>query len=132
MDTEISHFWLGYFRSEEEFYNFVEEDDDYYIGEESDDQYVSKFAESQHINWFDYDFLEYGFEDERLGIYEKFSEYSYADEWLPVIERKINELGMDTPVNAIIFASRFAIPKPLSVETDDYSLHYMGEIEFSV
>ncbi len=116
MDKEISHFWLGYFKDEEDFYSFVEEDENYYIDEETEDQYVSKFAESQGIKWFDDDFMEYGFEDENLGLYEKFSEYSYADEWLPVLENRLNEMNLDTPVNAIIFASRFAIPNPVSVD----------------
>jgi hypothetical protein len=41
MDKEISHFWLGYFKNEEDFYAFVEEDENYYIEEETDDQFVS-------------------------------------------------------------------------------------------
>ncbi|KAB1229478.1 hypothetical protein DBR39_02025 [Chryseobacterium sp. KBW03] len=132
MDKEISHFWLGYFKNEEDFYSFVEEDENYYIEEESEDQYVSKFAESQNIKWFDDDFIEYGFEDERLGLYDKFAEYSYADQWLPILEQKLNELSLDTPVNAIIFATRFAIPNPVSTENDDFSLHYVGQIEYDV
>ncbi|MGN7866955.1 immunity 22 family protein [Chryseobacterium sp.] len=131
MDKEISHFWLGYFKDEEDFYSFVEEDENYYIDEETEDQYVSKFAESQGIKWFDDDFMEYGFEDENLGLYEKFSEYSYADEWLPVLENRLNEMNLDTPVNAIIFASRFAIPNPVSVDGEENKLYYMGEIEFN-
>ncbi|WP_278378559.1 immunity 22 family protein [Chryseobacterium arthrosphaerae] len=131
MDKEISHFWLGYFKDEEDFYSFVEEDENYYIDEETEDQYVSKFAESQGIKWFDDDFMEYGFEDENLGLYAKFSEYSYADEWLPVLESRLNEMNLDTPVNAIIFASRFAIPNPVSVDGEENKLYYMGEIEFN-
>lgn len=131
MDKEISHFWLGYFKDEESFYSFVEEDENYYIEEETEDQYVSKFAESQGIKWFDDDFIEYGFEDENLGLYEKFSEYSYADEWLPILENRLNEMNLDTPVNAIIFASRFAIPNPVSVDGEENKLYYMGEIEFN-
>ena len=85
MDKEISHFWLGYFKNEEDFYDFVEEDESY-----------------------------------------------YADEWLPVLEQKLNELSLDTPVNAIIFASRFVIPNPVSVDGEENKLYYIGEIEFNV
>ena len=132
MEKEISHFWLGYFKNEDDFDNFVEEDESYYIEEENEDLYVSKFAETQNIQWFDYDFLEYGFEDENLGIYEKFTDYSYADQWLPVIEQKINELGLETPVNAIIFANKHAIPNPVSVNDEEYALYYIGEIEYDI
>lgn len=132
MEKEISHFWLGYFKNEEDFIDFAEEDERYYTEEENEDLYVSKFAETQQIQWFDYDFIEYGFEEESLGIYEKFTDYSYADQWLPAVERKINELGLETPVNAIIFASRHIIPKPVSVNDEEYALYYIGEIEYEI
>lgn len=132
MEKEISHFWLGYFKNEDDFNDFVEEDESYYIEEENEDLYVSKFAESQKIQWFDYDFLEYGFEDENLGIYEKFTDYSYADQWLPIVEQKINELGLETPVNAIIFGTKNVIPNPVSVNEEEYALYYIGEIEYNI
>ncbi|HBV16092.1 immunity 22 family protein [Chryseobacterium carnipullorum] len=132
MEKEISHFWLGYFKNEDDFNDFAEEDESYYIEEENEDLYVSKFAESQKIQWFDYDFLEYGFEDENLGIYEKFTDYSYADQWLPIVEQKINELGLETPVNAIIFGTKNVIPNPVSVNEEEYALYYIGEIEYNI
>lgn len=132
MEKETSHFWLGYFKNEEDFYAFIEEDEAYYTEEENEDQYVSKFAETQNIHWFDDDFLEYGFEDESLGIYEKFTDYSYADQWLPAVEQKINELGLETPVNAIILAKKYAIPNPVSVNDEEYALYYIGEIEYHI
>lgn len=132
MEKEISHFWLGYFKNEDEFNDFAEEDERYYTEEENEDLYVSKFAESQNIQWFDYDFMEYGFEDESLGIYEKFTDYSYADQWLPIVEQKINQLGLETPVNAIIFANKHVIPNPVSVNDEEFALYYIGEIEYNV
>lgn len=132
MEKEISHFWLGYFKNEDDFNDFAEEDESYYTEEENEDLYVSKFGESQKIQWFDYDFMEYGFEDENLGIYEKFTDYSYADQWLPIVEQKINELGLETPVNAIIFANKHVIPNPVSVNEEEYALYYIGEIEYNV
>ncbi|MDQ0780503.1 immunity 22 family protein [Chryseobacterium sp. W4I1] len=132
MEKETSHFWLGYFKNEEDFYHFIEEDETYYTEEEDEDQYVSKFAETQNIHWFDDDFLEYGFEDESLGIYEKFTDYSYADQWLLAVEQKINELGLETPVNAIILAKKYAIPNPVSVDDEEYALYYIGEIEYNI
>jgi hypothetical protein len=30
-------------------------------------------SQNHRIKWFDDDFIEYGFEDENLGLYEKFS-----------------------------------------------------------
>jgi hypothetical protein len=40
-------------------------------------------------------------------------------------------MNLDTPVNAIIFASRFVIPNPVSVDGEENKLYYMGEIEFT-
>ncbi|PQA96930.1 hypothetical protein B0A69_02370 [Chryseobacterium shigense] len=123
---------MGYFKNEDDFNDFAEENESYYTEEENEDLYVSKFAESQNIQWFDYDFLEYGFEDESLGIYEKFTDYSYADQWLPIVEQKINELGLETPVNAIIFGTKNVIPNPVSVNEEEYALYYIGEIEYHI
>jgi len=130
MNTQFLDFWVGNFDSEEQFLHFVEEDENYYLNEEDDDNYISKFAESQNTVWFDGDLAEYGFENLSKNIYENFSEYSFADQWLPELVHKINLSELKFEINAIMFVSQGQIPKPVSVETDDFSLEYLGGIGF--
>lgn len=126
MDRQILDFWVGNFRTEEDFFQFVEEDENYYIEEESDDSYISKFAESQDTIWFDQDLMEYGFEQS----IQHFSEYSFAEQWLPVLFNRLNEMNLKFDINSLVFVSQGQIPKPKSVENDDFSLTYVGGIEF--
>ena len=131
MNTDVLDFWVGNFNSEEDFYDFVEEDENFYLEEESDEKYISKFAESQNTIWLDHDFVEYGFDDRNIGLYEKFSEYSFAEQWLPILINRINAMDLDMDINSIIFLNK-QIPKPVSVENDFFSLVYIGGIEYSV
>ncbi|SEM48199.1 Immunity protein 22 [Chryseobacterium taichungense] len=131
MNTDTLDFWVGNFNSEEDFYDFVEEDENYYLLEESDDIHISKFAESQDTVWLDHDFVEYGFEGGSRTIYEKFAEYSFAEQWLPILVNRLNEINLKFEVNAIIFLNKGQVPKPVSVENDFFSLTYVGGIEFS-
>ena len=126
MNRQILDFWVGNFRTAEDFENFVEEDENYYIEEESDDTYISKFAESQDTVWFDQDLMEYGFEQS----IQHFSEYSFAEQWLPVLYNRVNEMNLKFEINSLVFVSQGQVPKPVSVETDDFSLIYLGGIEF--
>lgn len=126
MDRQVLDFWVGNFRTEEDFFQFVEEDENYYIKEESDDSYISKFAESQDTIWFDQDLMEYGFEQS----IQHFSEYSFAEQWLPVLFNRLNEMNLKFDINSLVFVSQGQIPNPKSVETDDFSLTYVGGIEF--
>jgi len=126
MDRQVLDFWVGNFRTEEDFFQFVEENENYYLTEDDDDNFVSKFAESQDTIWFDQDLMEYGFEQS----IQHFSEYSFAEQWLPVLFNRLNEMNLKFDINSLIFVSQGQIPKPKSVETDDFSLTYVGGIEF--
>lgn len=126
MDRQILDFWVGNFRTEEDFFQFAEEDENYYIEEESDDTYISKFAESQDTVWFDQDLMEYGFEQS----IQHFSEYSFAEQWLPVLYNRLNEMNLKFDINSLVFVSQGQIPQPKSMENDDFSLVYVGGIEF--
>jgi len=130
MNTEVLDFWVGNFNSEDDFYNFVEEDENFYLEEDSDDVFVSKFAESQNTIWFDQDLIEYGFDNSNMGLFEKFSEFSFAEDWLPILIQKINEMNLTFDINSLVFVSQGQIPKPMSIENDDFSLTYLGGIEF--
>ncbi|SHK45286.1 immunity 22 family protein [Chryseobacterium polytrichastri] len=132
MDTQILDFWIGNFSTEEDFEEFVNEDEEFYVEEESDETHNSKFAESQDTIWLDYDFVEYGFDDTNNNIYDKFSEYSFADQWLPTLVSRINELKIKADINSLIFLNSGQIAKPVSVEDEMFSLVYLGKIEFAV
>ncbi|MFL9833358.1 immunity 22 family protein [Chryseobacterium terrae] len=126
MDRQVLDFWVGNFRTEEDFFQFVEEDENYYLKEDDDDNFVSKFAESQDTIWFDQDLMEYGFEKS----IQHFSEYSFAEQWLPVLYNRLNEMNLKFDINSLVFVSQGQIPKPTSMENDDFSLVYVGGIEF--
>ncbi|MEN4759993.1 immunity 22 family protein [Chryseobacterium sp. C39-AII1] len=130
MNTGILDFWVGNFNSEEDFYDFVEEDEKFYLEEDSDDIFVSKFAETQDTIWFDQDLIEYGFEDGNTSIYEKFANYSFAEQWLPILINRLNEINPDFDINSLVFVSGGQVPKPVSVENDFFSLTYIGGIEY--
>ncbi|RMZ58860.1 hypothetical protein D1632_14905 [Chryseobacterium nematophagum] len=132
MDTQTLDFWIGNFNTEEEFYEFVEEDEGFYMEEESDEKYISKFAESQNTIWLDYELVEYGFEGGNRTIYEKFSEYSFAEQWLPILINRINELNVNFDINSLILLNRGQIPNPVSVEDEEFSLVYIGGIEYYI
>lgn len=126
MNRQILDFWVGNFRTEDDFFQFVEEDENYYLTEDDDDNFVSKFAESQDTIWFDQDLMEYGFEQS----IQHFSEYSFAEQWLPVLYNRLNEMNLKFDINSLVFVSQGQIPNPKSVENDDFSLVYVGGIEF--
>lgn len=130
MNTGTLDFWVGNFNSEDDFYQFVEENEEFYTEEESDDTYISKFAESQKTVWLDHDFVEYGFEGGNRTIYEKFVAYSFAEQWLPILINRINEINIDFDINSLIFLNQGQIAKPTSVENDSFSLMYVGGIEY--
>ncbi|MGO4709310.1 hypothetical protein AB4Y90_09365 [Chryseobacterium sp. 2TAF14] len=56
--------------------------------------------------------------------------YSFAEQWLPVLYNRLNEMNLKFDINSLVFVSQGQIPKPASVETDDFSLVYVGGIEF--
>jgi hypothetical protein len=79
---------------------------------------------------FDQDLIEYGFDNSNMGLFEKFADFSFAEDWLPVLVQRINEMNLKFDINSLVFVSQGQIPKPTSIENDDFSLTYLGGIEF--
>nr|WP_199158465.1 immunity 22 family protein [Pedobacter sp. ASV2] len=131
MKTEICHFWVGNFKSEDLFYEFFEEDKRFYEEEADENGYVSEFSASQSENWIDFDFLECGFENNAKPFNEKFNKYSYSTEWMKTVESRIKELNL-TDLNAIAFINKSEIERPVNVKRKNFTLHYLGEIEYEV
>jgi len=131
MRTEISHFWLGKFKSEEEYFDFVGEDESYYEDEDDEGKYISEFAKSQGENFLDHDFIESGFENEAISLEEKFSKYSYADQWIAEVKNRLNNQNLED-INTLIFISKDQIENPVSIINSKFDLLYIGEIEYDI
>jgi hypothetical protein len=133
MKQEKSHFWIGNFKSEKNFFDFFGEDGNYYNDEqETDEKYISEFAKSQNENWIDHDFMECGYENDNADMNDKFFKYSYADQWLPILEKKISEQNIDIDINSIAFITKEKIQKPISIRNENFILFYVGEIEYEI
>jgi len=131
MRTEISHFWLGKFKSEEEYFDFVGEDEAYYEDDDYEEKYISEFAKSQDENFLDHDFIESGFENEAISFEEKFSKYSYADQWIAEVKNRLNNQNLED-INTLIFISKDQIENPVSIINSKFDLLYIGEIEYDI
>lgn len=133
MKKEISHFWIGNFKSETDFYNFFGEDENYYEDErETDEKYISEFAKTQNKHWLDHDFLECGFENESITFEEKFFEYSYSEQWISELKRRIEQIKPGFEFNSIAFVTKEKIAHPTSVKTQHFEMLYVGEIEYEI
>lgn len=129
MRTEICHFWVGFFVKENDFLS----DDPNYFKDDRDleEKYISKFAESQGENWINHDLMECGFQNSNTSLAKRFKGYSYSKEWIPEIEQKILTRRIDK-VNSIVFVTKKAIKKPIDVIRENFSLIYVGEIEYGI
>ncbi|MBO9700349.1 MAG: immunity 22 family protein [Sporocytophaga sp.] len=132
MRKEVSDFWIGSFDSKDEYFNFFGENPDFYQDEDDiEEKYISKFAESQSENWIDHDFMESGFEDGNGTFIERFKKYSYSDQWITELSGKAKESDLKK-INTIVFITKGRIKKPVSISTSEYSLQYIGQIEYYI
>lgn len=134
MRTETCHFWLGKFKSEEDYFDFVGEDESYYENDDDiEDKYISEFAKSQGENFLDHDFIESGFENEDIPFEEKFLQYSYAEEWIVEAKQRLVPQNQNSEeINTVVFISKDQIKKPVSVTNSKFDLFYIGEIEYEI
>ncbi|WP_028978616.1 immunity 22 family protein [Sporocytophaga myxococcoides] len=132
MRKEVSDFWVGNFEREDAYFNFFGENPDFYQEENDiEEKYISKFAESQNENWIDHDFMESGFEDGNESFIERFKKYSYSDQWIAEVFDKAKETNLKK-INTIVFITKGRIQKPTSILTPEYSLLYIGQIEYNI
>ncbi|MBE8725171.1 immunity 22 family protein [Flavobacterium hungaricum] len=135
MATESSHFWLGTFKTEKEFFDFFGEDQNYYSDKEddNDEKYISEFAKSQGEYSVDHDFMECGFENDQISFEEKFSKYSYSSQWLAEAQKRLQNLGLNLEdINAAAFITSNEIKKPISIKNTNFNIIYIGEIEYEI
>ena len=131
MRTEISHFWIGYFQSENNYFDFFGEKDDYYEDErEIEEKYISEFAKTQGEYWIDHDFIENGFDNSDNNFMDKFKKYSYSEQWISELNSKAKDKLIN--VNTIVFITKSQIKNPQNIEGENYILKYLGEIEYEI
>lgn len=128
--TEHSDFWLGSFPSERRAYEYFEE---MYNDEDEDREYtpLSEFAKDQEQNWYDHDFIEYGFNNSVSSIKELVEGYSYSEQYAEELEKRCEERKL-VGINFFLFITVCEIAKPKSVITDEFKLHYVGKVEYQI
>jgi len=75
--------------------------------------------------------MESGFENGNESFAEKFSKYSYSDQWIKVVADKIKE-GNLGDINTVVFIRKRGIENPISVSDRKFTLHYIGQIEYDI
>jgi len=133
-----SQFWAGKFADEDMFNGFVVEDPDHYAEENEDKDYpISKFAASQGEWFYDHDFMEVTFSEEKTRTGEKFN-ISWIDKWADEFDQRIKKHGV-SDVNSIVMMvvdnppngkPHRQISNPVSVSGEGFELVYLGEIEY--
>lgn len=136
-----AQFWIGAFDSEDAFYEFVSENSEYWSQANDDDSKtpLSHFIKSQGQSWYDHDFMEVGFSNERGSVLGMFQGHSYVEQWSPMVEEQLRTIGLDA-ANAFIMlgidnqpnGQRYKqVTAPASVTVAGGDLRYLGELTYS-
>ena len=127
MPMEISHIWLGRFSSEGDAKAYFAEH--YNDGDENDEDGqipFSQFAADQGEWFYDHDWLELGFEENR-DLRALVARHSYSSDYLEEVLSRANSLGLAGQANTFVVADKAEFNHPRSVETKHYQLWYLGE-----
>ncbi|MFD1000343.1 immunity 22 family protein [Ohtaekwangia kribbensis] len=129
---EICDFWIGKFDNSTDYFDFVGENPEFYQDEaDIDEKYISKFAKSQRENWIDHDFMESGLENGEESFFERFKKYSYSDQWIKTLSERISETDL-SEINTVIFITKGRIKNPISISESNFTLRYIGQIEYTI
>jgi hypothetical protein len=137
--TLLGQFWAGHFPSDAAFEAFVEEDEAYYseANDEGDGPLpLSQFAGSQGAHWYDHDFMEVG-KVATDTVPTKAIVASYSEFWAEEFVRRAAAAAI-TPTHLIMVLVHnraegrefWDFPQPASFTGPDFTLIYLGEIEF--
>lgn len=127
-DIETYHFWVGHVPVEiagEYFVEAVNTSDD-----PDDPTPLSPFAIDQNVEYYDHDFLEYGW-GHAPSLLELFQGYSYAEQWGEELAARC-EAARLKDVNFFAFINEEEIEEPKSVRKEQYWLQYMGTIKVKI
>jgi len=125
--TETSHFWVGHFPAEQQVGEYFAEA----YNEDDEDTPISLFARDQGVEYYDHDFIEYGFSKKAVPAEELFTGYSYHEQWATELARRVADQGL-TGMNMFVFINQEQIEKPASVQGDGYWLRYLGTIKYRI
>lgn len=135
-----SQFWIGTFDTQERFNDFVCENKEYWSEENEIEENIplSRFIASQGETWYDHDFFEAGYNEKEQRICKKFKGYSWVNQWAPIIEGKMKELGI-LEMNSFLMmvvdeppdGKRYCqVQAPKSFNADGINLMSIGEITY--
>ena len=123
---DTCHFWVG--RLPEALAN------EYFsemYNEEDEDTHLSLFGRDQGEKWYDHDYLEYGYSETEVTIQKLVEGYSYSDQWAEEFARRVADAGL-SGCNWFAFINQEEVDQPRSVQGEDYWVHYLGTITYSI
>lgn len=126
--AETCHFWVGHFPKRIAETYFVEVRGE--VDEDGEDRPISPFARDQSVQYYDHDFLEYGWGKAR-SIIELVKGYSYSDQWGEELSQRAAAAGLKD-VNFFVFITESEVENPRSVKGKGYWLHYVGTITYRI
>ncbi|MDZ7863755.1 immunity 22 family protein [Acidovorax sp.] len=122
--TLTSHFWVGRASQEQVDSYFAEAPG----GEDQGDHApISAFARDQGANWYDHDFLEYGWDGEASTTGQLVDGCSYSDQWADELAHRVAAQGI-AGANFFVFIRQDQIEQPRSVQGEGMWLKYLGTI----
>lgn len=122
-DKQTCDFWVGYFATEDLYYE--------YFGEQSDDdgEPISEFSKDQEERWYDHDSIEMGFKKDVKDIPSLVDEYSYSDQYQNELSSRVVKNGLKR-FNCFVFITKGQISRPKTIENEVFNLYYLGEITY--
>ncbi len=115
-------FFVGYFSSDKEMWDFFEEND-----RAGDDSPISKFCESQGEKWIDHDHMEVSQNGDQ-GLRSALKNWSQVDSWVRDVLVAVD--NADLPDNAICTAVLYndsCVDEPRSVEGPGFRVVFLGQ-----
>lgn len=115
--------WLGNLSSEDEFENYVKEQ----YGD--DDSPISRFAEEFEIGWYDHDFIEADFIENKSSVEEFLSGNSYSSSFINEAVSASKSKGFESCNTKILLYDNEYIPNDRT-ENETQKLTFIGAFAF--
>ncbi len=120
-EYETVDVWFGTFPSAEMLESYFAEKYD----PDDDDEPISGFAADQRPPFYDHDFVEYGFHKAGDDPCSLLSSHSFSESYISDVRRIV---AKESPGSwsSVVLAWGHAIDEPLSVESQEHTLRYLG------
>jgi len=123
MAKESGQFWIGQFSSWWPRKYFVQRP-------YKENRPSCAFSKSQNIEYFDYDFVEISYLDERKSVRDFINGHSYSEEYIDWVCHQAKKITIEN-INVFVFNSGDScFRNPKSDRGLGYKLWYLGEFEF--